>query len=144
MSRSDFITEGLRLFIDEAVIIDEDNLDDEFARTAADYQYLVYEHAKAREAYEIYKAHVASVVSTAALESWEDAQELGGRMSDARAKTIADSNRGVLAARHRLASLAALVNVLKGALRSMEIKKDMLISLGANVRREREAQRNAP
>jgi len=133
-------------FLVECVCIDPDNLNAEYERVPADMAYWSRQHANAEHEYLAAKANIKRAEGSAyerAMQALNDDYDAGAlpkkpteKMVDARASLDA----AVEDAYDRLAKAARWRKEVEGYVEAISAKRDMLVSLGADLRKERETE----
>ena len=127
-------------YLVDSVTIDENNLNAEYMRVAADLAYwskksgeAQFEHLAAKAAIKRCEG-VASERARSLLEADPSVSKITEGKVDARAQ----QDKDVADAHDRFAHAAAWRTTVDGYVEAVKTKKDMLVSLGADLRKERE------
>ncbi len=129
-------------YVEQSVTIDEENISGEYVRVSADLAYFVRRYADAEYEYLAAKAEVRKAEGVAyerareELEADPEVKKATEKMVDARAV----QSVGLSVALEELAKASSKRKVYDGYVDAIKTKRDMLISLGAHMRKEREAE----
>jgi hypothetical protein len=127
-------------YISQAVQVRMDNLDEEYARNAADIELVARHYAKSVADVEHAKINVDSVKALTRSEIRNNLfAETSKNVSEARLDHEVNADASVIQARQYQATAMQRKEYLKGLLKAVDKKGEMLISLGASQRQERKA-----
>lgn len=129
---------GQTYTFDELFVVDETNLNAEFGRQAGLYAYLVAELSKAEAAWNEAKANRELEYAEADLAIREDYAKSGQKSTEALIKSEVTVDERYVKSGEIELQAAERYRLLRGLADAMRQRGDMLISLGANLRQERD------
>lgn len=129
-------------YLFDSVTIDEDNLNGEYTRVASDLAYWAKKHGEAELNYLAAKATIKRCEGVAyeRARSLLEADASVAKVTEAKVEARAQQNADLEAAHSRFAQAAAWRKTVEGYADAVKTKRDMLISLGADLRKERETE----
>lgn len=125
-------------FLVACVSINEHAITDEYIRVSSDLAYWSRAHADAEQAYLLAKARQKEAEATAYLQAREllEGDPSIKRATEAIVQATADRMPAVTRAREAVAMAAGDRREAEGVISAISAKRDMLISLGATLRKE--------
>lgn len=124
------------------VSINRTGLEEEFDSLPSFIEDASFDFAKAAEDADVYKARLEALISQRREIIRESLQEAGVKVSETRLSSEVDADKEVVKARERLANLNAIVDYMKGVLKSLDVKCQMLVALNNALRSERQSLKN--
>jgi hypothetical protein len=129
-------------YLIDCVTIDRDAITDEYVRVAADLAYWSKKHADAELDMLVAKAKVKEIESTAYLQAREllENDPSVKRATESMVDATANRMPAVTRAREEYAETSARRKELEGVVMAISSKREMLISLGATLRKEMDGE----
>lgn len=141
--------EEFEQYLYDCVTIDEDRINEEYCRVAADLAYWGRRHANAEEAYLAAKANVKREAASAWIRTREKLEEEESERAAAQERKFkppavalidkhTELDEGLAMARATFASAARMREETSSIVSAVHTKREMLVSLGATLRKELE------
>lgn len=126
--------------LEEAVSVNRDDLNSEFVRLSADLAYWGEQLAEAEHEYSMAKLASEKLTAEAFVRYKEHLQSTQGRTTDSSVNAMVTKDHRIVASKTNLLTKTHERNRLKSVVESIRAKKEMIISLGAQMRAEMQSE----